>query len=149
MIRFEADENDLQKLVKIGRTFSSLASLEKLTNIRITEDAHISFDFTMAKYLPALSVETDISKASETSLYLDIQLDMMSSALNFLISACNKDITSVFEQKCPEFVSRESRSRISFDLQTFCRKKLPVPLTVSIVDVSLQQQRLALKFELI
>lgn len=149
MIRFEADENDLQKLVKIGRTFSSLVSLEKLTNIRITEDAHISFDFIMSKYLPDVSVQTDIFKASETSLYLDIHLGMMSSALNFLVSVCNKDITSVFEQKYPEFVSRESRSRISFNLQTFCRKKLNIPLTVSIVDVSLQQQRLALKFELI
>ena len=41
MIRVEADANDLKQLVKIGKEFPGLNILEKLDNIRITEEARI------------------------------------------------------------------------------------------------------------
>ena len=67
---------------------------------------------------------------------------------NKIASWIHKDITSVLEQQCAGTLTRESLSRLSFDLQTFWRKKLGLPLIVNIADISLQQQRFVLDLEL-
>ena len=149
MIRVEADENDLQKLVKIGRDSVGTA-LEQLTNVRITEDSQIAFEVIFPKWY-----KPNVSKASVTSLYINFTLGTQSQWLpDFLISGGNKiasvsdrDIASILEQKCGGALTRESSSRLSFDLQTFCRKK-GLPFTVNIADVSLRRQQFTLKLEL-
>ena len=155
MICVEADENDLQKLVEIGRDSVGTA-LEQLTNVRITEDSLIAFEVIFPeRYKPNVSVRINVSKASVTSLYIDFTLGTQSQWLpDFLISGCNKiasvsdrDIASILEQKCGGALTRESSSRLSFDLQTFCRKK-GLPFTVNITDVSLRRQQFTLKLEL-
>ena len=78
MIRVEADENDLQKLVKIGRDSVGTA-LEQLTNVRITEDSQIAFEVIFPKwYKPNVSVRINVSKASVTSLYINFTLGTQS-----------------------------------------------------------------------
>lgn len=160
MIRVEADANDLKQLVKIGKEFPGLNVLEKLDNISITEEACIAFDVILRKSKPAVSaiVQISLSKASVASLHIDIcQLGFVQKWLpdcfiigsNKIASWIHKDITSVLEQQCAGTLTRESLSRLSFDLQTFWRKKLGLPLIVNIADVSLHQQQFTLKFELI
>lgn len=160
MIRVEADANDLKQLVKIGKEFPGLNVLEKLDNISITEEACIAFDVILQKSKPAVSaiVQISLSKASVASLHIDIcQLGFVQKWLpdcfiigsNKIASWIHKDITSVLEQQCAGTLTRESLSRLSFDLQTFWRKKLGLPLIVNIADVSLHQQQFTLKFELI
>lgn len=160
MIRVEADANDLKQLVKIGKEFPGLNVLEKLDNISITEEACIAFDVILRKSKPAVSaiVQISLSKASVASLHIDIcQLgfiqkwlpDCFITGSNKIASWIHKDITSVLEQQCAGTLTRESLSRLSFDLQTFWRKKLGLPLIVNIADVSLHQQQFTLKFELI
>ena len=160
MIRVEADANDLKQLVKIGKEFPGLNVLEKLDNISITEEACIAFDVILRKSKPAVSaiVQISLSKASVASLHIDIcQLgfiqkwlpDCFITGSNKIASWIHKDITSVLEQQCAGTLTRESLSRLSFDLQTFWRKKLGLPLIVNIADVSLHQQQITLKFELI
>ena len=160
MIRVEADANDLKQLVKIGKEFPGLNILEKLDNIRITEEVRIAFDVILRKSKPAVSaiVQISLSQASVASLHIDIcQLgfiqkwlpDCFITGSNKVASWIHKDITSVLEQQCAGTLTRESLSRLSFDLQTFWRKKLGLPLIVNIADVSLHQQQFTLKFELI
>lgn len=160
MIRVEAAANDLKQLVKIGKEFPGLNVLEKLDNISITEEACIAFDVILRKSKPAVSaiVQISLSKASVASLHIDIcQLGFVQKWLpdcfiigsNKIASWIHKDITSVLEQQCAGTLTRESLSRLSFDLQTFWRKKLGLPLIVNIADVSLHQQQFTLKFELI
>ena len=159
MIRVEADANDLKQLVKIGKEFPGLNILEKLDNIRITEEARIAFDVILRESKPAVSaiVQISLSQASVASLHIDIcQLGFIQKWLpdcsitggNKIASWIHKDITSVLEQKCAETLTRESLSRLSFDLQTFWRKKLGLPFIVNIADVSLLQQRFVLNLEL-
>ncbi|MBS1470726.1 MAG: hypothetical protein HP023_09115 [Lachnospiraceae bacterium] len=74
MIRVEADANDLKQLVKIGKEFPGLNILEKLDNIRITEEARIAFDVILRESKPAVSaiVQISLSQASVASLHIDI-----------------------------------------------------------------------------
>ena len=159
MIRIEADANDLKQLVKIGKESPELKVLEKLNNIRITEDGCIAFDVVLRESKPAVAaiVQIAITQASVTSIYIDIcQLgfvqkwlpDCFITGSNKIASWIHKDITSVLEQQCAGTLTRESLSRLSFDLQTFWRKKLRLPLIVNIADISLQQQRFVLNLEL-
>lgn len=147
MIRVEADANDLKQLVKIGKEFPGLNVLEKLDNIHITEEARIAFDVILRESKPAVSAIVQISpQASVASLHIDIcQLGFVQKWLpdcfitggNKIASWIHKDITSVLEQQCAGTLTRESLSRLSFDLQTFWRKKLGLPLIVNIADISL------------
>ena len=147
MIRVEADANDLKQLVKIGKEFPGLNVLEKLDNIHITEEARIAFDVILRESKPAVSAIVQISpQASVASLHIDIcQLGFVRKWLpdcfitggNKIASWIHKDITSVLEQQCAGTLTRESLSRLSFDLQTFWRKKLGLPLIVNIADISL------------
>ena len=152
--------NDLKQLVKIGKEFPGLNVLEKLDNIRITEEARIAFDVILRESKPAVSAiaQISLSQASVALLHIDIcQLGFIQKWLpdcfiigsNKIASWIHKDITSVLEQQCAGTLTRESLSRLSFDLQTFWRKKLGLPLIVNIADVSLHQQQFTLKFELI
>ena len=159
MIRVEADVNDLKQLVKIGKKFPGLNILEKLDNIRITVEARIAFEVILRESNPTVSaiVQISLSQASAASLHIDIcQLgftqkwmpDSFITRSNKIASWIHKDITSVLEQQCAGTLTRESLSRLSFDLQTFWRKKLGLPLIVNIADISLQQQRFVLDLEL-